>query len=721
MATQELGTTASRAKDALTKGYVDNAVLNASGKPPSFKAVIGNGTTGPFTVNHNLGTREVGVEVYKYGVGGTWESVLVRVDRVDANNVMIRPDEVWAANSYRVLIVFISQSDVIGPTAPVISYVSKDAVSITAQLTTASVDTDSGVNGYYWLLDGLSQSSSPVPTAINTPVVFGSLGNSSTHTITMIGVDNEGNNSPVSNAITQTTNSGGDVTAPTAGTAAFSTATYTTITYTFTAGTDNVGVDHINAYDADGITLLASNVTSPWVRGNSTSPNAPLTINTSYGTLFRYYDAAGNHADSGIVTHNTAADTTAPTAGVATVGTVATNSIAYTFTAGSDDVGVVGVDAYDTGGTLLTSNVTSPYTRSSLTPNTSYGTFFRFRDAAGNHADSNTITQTTSTSSDVTAPTPGTGSYFSSTTSTIVYTFTSGSDNVGVDHINAYDQDGVTLLASNVSSPFTRGSGTGNNAALTANTSYGTIFRYYDAAGNHADSGAVVHSTAAASANVAFGAVGTGSRNITSPTNGTDSVVASSAAGGYLLGIGWISHSATNSDPTATSWDSLTVTDSAGDTWTQIAGITAGSFSSSQLGTLVVMAKASPSAATHNTTFTPVKSALGTISSIQWVTGFYTGVGSVVLNFSSHPTSGTNIGQSPTISAGSVAVNLVISSAAITAQSPSARYYAGGSVTGNGDYALYQDAASSGGGTVSFAGTNSNIIGQIILELKKAP
>lgn len=348
MATKQLGTAASNSTDAVTKAYADALTGTGGSATPSFKQLVGDGTSGPFTITHNLGTRDVAVDVFKYGQSSTWENILVRVDRATPNTVILRPDDVWAANSYKVLVRFVDQSDVIAPTTPAITYVSKDTGSITVQLATASTDADSGVAGYYAYVGSVRQGSL-TPYVLGDNITVGALTSNTSYSIKITAVDREGNESAFSNVITQTTNAiVGDTTAPTAGVASFSSSTSNSLTYAFTAGADNVGVSRVDAYDADGTTLLASNVTSPYTRGSLTSA-------TSYGTLFRYFDAAGNHADSNTVTHSTDS--------VSAVAFSAVNSAGRTSGTNNTSDTVV-VDA--TGGILLVFGFTSDATWGSI-------------------------------------------------------------------------------------------------------------------------------------------------------------------------------------------------------------------------------------------------------------------------------------------------------------------------------------------------------------------
>lgn len=414
-------------------------------------------------------------------------------------------------------------------------------------------------------------------------------------------------------------------------------------------------------------------------------------------------------------------DVTAPTAATLSLTAHTSTTLSYSWTGATDGVGVVSYSLFKSSdNSLIASGLTgTTYTWSGLTASTSYGAYVKAYDFEGNASvASNTITQTTDAASgDTTPPTAATlVASGTPTTSAVSFSWSGATDNVAVVSYTIFNNADNSIIASGITGTTYTWSG------LASGTSYSAYVEAFDAAGNNSpESNVITQSTASSgAANVALVATGAGSRNTSSPTNATDSVVVTSVTEGLLLGFGYISHSANNSDPTT--WDSLTVTDTSGDTWSLLYAVSNGSFSSSRLGTLVVMKKSSPSVATHGTTFTPVKAALGTITSIQWVTMFLSGVDSIGTATVINPTTGTNIGQSQTLAAGSIGINAVVVSAALTSISPTADYYAGGSVTGQGDYALLQHAAApGGGGAVSYAATNSNIIGQILFELKKAP
>jgi chitodextrinase len=121
-----------------------------------------------------------------------------------------------------------------------------------------------------------------------------------------------------------------------------------------------------------------------------------LASNTAYSLFVRARDAAGNTAQSNTLSVTTLADTQAPTAPTLSSPSKTTNSISLSWTASTDNVGVAGYDVYVNNVKNNTANLTGrTYVVSGLASNTAYSLFVRARDAAGNTAQSNTITVTT--------------------------------------------------------------------------------------------------------------------------------------------------------------------------------------------------------------------------------------------------------------------------------------------------------------------------------------
>ena len=85
------------AQDAATKNYVDSAVSSGT-----FAATVGNGTDTTLTVTHNLGTRDVIVQVFQNG--SNYSEVLVETRRATTNTVELIFASAPSSNQYRVVV-----------------------------------------------------------------------------------------------------------------------------------------------------------------------------------------------------------------------------------------------------------------------------------------------------------------------------------------------------------------------------------------------------------------------------------------------------------------------------------------------------------------------------------------------------------------------------------------------------------------------------------------
>lgn len=85
------------AQDAATKSYVDAQVSAGS-----YAATIGNGSATTITVTHNLGTRDVTVQVYE--ASGNYADVIVETRRTTTNAVDLIFANAPSSNAYRVVV-----------------------------------------------------------------------------------------------------------------------------------------------------------------------------------------------------------------------------------------------------------------------------------------------------------------------------------------------------------------------------------------------------------------------------------------------------------------------------------------------------------------------------------------------------------------------------------------------------------------------------------------
>jgi Zn-dependent metalloprotease len=107
--------------------------------------------------------------------------------------------------------------------------------------------------------------------------------------------------------------------------------------------------------------------------------------------------SATSEAWNAVGVYAPAPDTQPPTAPVLSSTSKTQTTIALSWTAATDNVGVTGYDVFVNGGQNNTANITTrTYTVSGLTSGTTYSIYVTAKDAAGNKTPSNTISVTTS-------------------------------------------------------------------------------------------------------------------------------------------------------------------------------------------------------------------------------------------------------------------------------------------------------------------------------------
>ncbi|MFI7121229.1 fibronectin type III domain-containing protein [Amycolatopsis sp. NPDC049868] len=317
------------------------------------------------------------------------------------------------------------------------------------------------------------------------------------YTFTVVAKDAAGNASAASAAVTARTQAAPDTQAPGAPGNPRSTGTSaSSVGLAWDASSDNVGVTGYDVYN--GATLVKSvTETSATVDG--------LAADTEYTFTIVAKDAAGNKSGpSAPVTARTATapDTEAPSvpAGLATTD-ITQSSVALSWNASSDNVGVVGYDVFN-GGTLVKSVTGTSATVDGLAPDTEYSFTVVAKDAAGNaSAASAAVTARTQAAPDTQAPTvPGNPRSTGTTQTSVSLEWNAATDNVGVAGYDVFN--GGTLVKSV----------TGTSATvdgLAPDTEYSFTVVAKDAAGNaSAASAAITVRTQAAPDTVAPGVPG---------------------------------------------------------------------------------------------------------------------------------------------------------------------------------------------------------------------
>ena len=265
------------------------------------------------------------------------------------------------------------------PTAPVNLAAVPSETSISLSWT-ASTD-NVAVTGYTLYLDGDS-----LKTLTETNFNVTGLSAGTEYKLAVEAFDAAGNKSSKAEIIVLT-NQAIDEEAPTAPANLAAVPSETSIALSWTASTDNAAVTGYTLY-LDGDSLKTLTETNFNVTG--------LSAGTEYTLAVEAFDAAGNKSSKAEirVSTTTPADNTAPTAPANLVAEPAETSIALSWTASTDNVGVAGYVVYLNGDSLQTVTETS-WTVSGLSSETEYTLAVEAFDEAGNKSEKATITQRT--------------------------------------------------------------------------------------------------------------------------------------------------------------------------------------------------------------------------------------------------------------------------------------------------------------------------------------
>jgi PQQ-dependent dehydrogenase (s-GDH family) len=360
----------------------------------------------------------------------------------------------------------LTSGDTQAPTAPG-NLAASDLTQTSLTLNwTASTD-NVGVTGYDVYRNGTKINTSLVTA---TTYAVAGLTPGTAYQFHVTAKDAVGNTSANSNTITVTTLT--DTTPPSVpANLVASNITQSTLTLSWTASTDDVGVAGYNIY-------------KDWIKINST-PVAPTTYQITGLTALNTYvfsvkavDAAGNESDSSNAVAVTTPDTESPTVptNVAT-SLITDSSFTLSWTASTDNTGVIGYDIIQDGIIINTAPVTTTnFNVTGLTQGTTYSYSVQALDAYSNVSQrSTTVTVNTIDTQAPTAPAALTSSNLIATAVTL--SWTASTDNKGVAGYDVY-RDGVRINPATVT-------GTSYNVTgLTASTTYSFYVQAKDAAGN---------------------------------------------------------------------------------------------------------------------------------------------------------------------------------------------------------------------------------------------
>jgi chitodextrinase len=233
----------------------------------------------------------------------------------------------------------------------------------------------------------------------------------------------------------------------------------------------------------NGTASSAASATSRTVSG--------LSCGSTYTIGVDAYDAAGNHSAQTSTTMSTSAcpDTTAPSTPTNLTKTGSTQtSLALSWSASTDNVGVTGYTLYVNGAQVGTTTGTS-MSATGLACSTTYTVSVDAFDAAGNHSAKASISTSTAACADTAPPSTPTGLSTSAVgQSSITLSWTASTDNVGVTGYRLYLGGSQVGTSSSTSYVF---------SGLSCGTSYTLGVAAVDAAGNVSGT-ATLSATAAA-------------------------------------------------------------------------------------------------------------------------------------------------------------------------------------------------------------------------------
>ncbi|WP_053975935.1 fibronectin type III domain-containing protein [Mangrovimonas xylaniphaga] len=303
----------------------------------------------------------------------------------------------------------------------------------------------------------------------------GNLAAGTEYSFTIIALDAANNASPASTELLVTTLSAIDITPPTAPTNLVSNnLTATSLDLGWTASTDNVGVVNYEVFQ-EGQSIGFSDGTPSFSVGN-------LTEETEYSFTVVAIDEAGNTSPAStelLVTTLPLPDTIAPSSPTGLIASnISTNSFDLTWTASTDDVGVVDYEVFRNGQSIGLSGGGLAFLVGNLTANTEYTITVIAIDAAGNTSPASTeLLVTTLESSDVTPPSVPTGLISSNlTANSFDLGWTASTDDVGVVDYEVF-RDGQSI-------GFSEGVLAFSVTGLTPETEYAITVLALDAAGN---------------------------------------------------------------------------------------------------------------------------------------------------------------------------------------------------------------------------------------------
>ncbi len=312
-----------------------------------------------------------------------------------------------------------------------------------------------------------------------TVLLDGGLDDASTYSYRVRAYDEAGHTSGLSEPAVVTTE---DTTAPTAPTQLTAVSAPASVALTWKVATDNVGVSNYVVY-RDGLP-----VATPGATATSWTDSAP-----SGNTLHRYRvaarDASSNESARSNEVVRTLSDTTAPSTPTRLARTLSGFTVRLTWTASTDNVGVVGYTIYR-GGVAIGTSTTPAYTDSAAPLGRTSTYTVRARDAAGNLSGAS-ASVSAAVPNDTTKPSTPTGlraTVGATGTRQITVSWNASTDNVGVTSYYLYRGNAKYRLLGKVTSFVDTG--------LRAGTKYTYKVYALDGASNWSSASANISGTA---------------------------------------------------------------------------------------------------------------------------------------------------------------------------------------------------------------------------------
>lgn len=312
------------------------------------------------------------------------QSVVIPNNPGTTNRIMVKGSGhiFFDVNNANFTITGSAATDTSAPTTSTLSASGTTTSSTNLSWTTATDNTS--VTGYNVYQNGILKT-----TTTATSLAVTGLAAATTYNFYVTAKDAAGNVSTASNTINITTLAPADSAAPSTATLTASGTTVSSTNLSWTAATDNTGVTGYNVYQ-NGVLKTTTTTTSLAVTG--------LAATTTYNFYVTAKDAAGNvsaASNTVNVTTLSLADTTAPVAPSLSASGITASSVTLTWTAATDNIGVIGYNIYQNG-TLKTTTTTTSLAVTGLAAATNYNFYVTAKDAAGNVSTaSNTISPTT--------------------------------------------------------------------------------------------------------------------------------------------------------------------------------------------------------------------------------------------------------------------------------------------------------------------------------------